>query len=244
MGIFSWLNKAKDNDEDKESIIRRTPKKAKVLKKEKINDPDKVNPVFSKKRVEDRTIDELIGISRGIVFDNIVTQKEAEGLHKWLIANSSISDNPILINLTKRIEEMLDDDFLDNEESKELLELLTKFSGSDFELGELLKSTELPLDNPIPEIIFDNKTFCFTGTFAFGSRKKCVEEITKHNGLFLSGVSKKIDFLVIGIYATDAWMHSSYGRKIEKAVELKSSGSNLKIVSEKVFVEALGYDMV
>tara|TARA_B110000003_G_scaffold267176_1_gene295089 strand:- start:875 stop:994 length:120 start_codon:yes stop_codon:yes gene_type:complete len=39
-------------------------------------------------------------------------------------------------------------------------------------------------------------------------------------------------------------MHSSYGRKIEKAVELKSSGSNLKIVSEKVFVEALGYDMV
>lgn len=38
--------------------------------------------------VRDRNIDELIGISRGLIADDSVNQKEAEFLYEW---NSSIS---------------------------------------------------------------------------------------------------------------------------------------------------------
>jgi hypothetical protein len=46
------------------------------------------------------------------------------------------------------VQEMLQDNILDDEERAELFETLKRFAGGDFELGELQKSTSLPLDEP------------------------------------------------------------------------------------------------
>lgn len=48
---------------------------------------------------------------------------------------------------------------LDDEEAKELLETLTRFTGGDFRIDETLKSTPLPLCNPPPAIRFENMRF-------------------------------------------------------------------------------------
>ena len=45
-------------------------------------------------RITSRQIDELIGIARGIAADDLLNRTEVEFLHKWLVANVSISDQP------------------------------------------------------------------------------------------------------------------------------------------------------
>jgi len=185
---------------------------------------------FNQKRVVDRNIDELIGFARGILADGKVDQNEAESLQKWLVAISG-SEHPILHNLLIRVNQMLEDGVLDDEESAELFETLNELTGSNFEKGEILKSTTLPLDKPEPEVKFNDSTFCCTGTFETGTRKE-VEEIIINNGGKPSTLNSSTSYLVIGAYATDSWAHSSYGRKIEKALSFKQKGKDIKIISE------------
>lgn len=192
--------------------------------------------VFSRARLDDRLVNELIGLSHGIIADGTVNQRETEYLQKWLVANVGASDNPIVANLLHRVNDMLRDGFLDADEAAELFETLRKFSGGDFELGELLKSTSLPLDSPPPEISFDQTRFCFTGTFAFGSRRDCEDAVERH-GASAGSLTSKTDYLVIGTYATESWIHSSYGRKIERAVEMKHEGLPISIVGEAHWLE-------
>ena len=185
---------------------------------------------FNQKRVVDRNIDELIGFARGILADGKVDQNEAESLQKWLVAISG-SEHPILHNLLIRVNQMLEDGVLDDEESAELFETLNELTGSNFEKGEILKSTTLPLDKPEPEVEFNDSTFCCTGTFETGTRKE-VEEIIINNGGKPSTLNGSTSYLVIGAYATDSWAHSSYGRKIEKALGFKQKGKDIEIISE------------
>ena len=108
---------------------------------------------------------------------------------------------------------------------------MNELTGSNFEKGEILKSTTLPLDKPEPDVEFNGSTFCCTGTFETGTRKE-VEEIITNNGGKPSRLNNSTNYLVIGAYATDSWAHSSYGRKIEKALTIKQKGIDIKIISE------------
>lgn len=200
--------------------------------------PEQIYRIFNRARIDDRQMNELLGLAKGIIADGMVNQSEVEYLHKWLVANQDASQNPIISNLLTRVQDMLSDGVLDDDESRELLEVLRKFTGGDFELGELLKSTTLPLTEPPPDIQFDDRNFCFTGTFAFGSRKECEAAVIEKGGQ-AGRLTTKTDYLVIGIYATDSWAHSSYGRKIERAVKMREDGRRISIVSEIHWVEFL-----
>ena len=197
-----------------------------------------IHKIYNRARIDDRAVNELLGISKAIIADGIVDQKEAEFLQNWLIANSQVSDNPIVANLLKRIEEMLADEFLSSEESEELLQTLTQFTGGNLEVGELLKSTTLPLDHPPPSLVVAGSRFCLTGTFAFGSRRDCEKEIIKLGGA-VGSLTKQTNYLVIGIYATDSWAHTSFGRKIEKAINMKEKGQEISIIGENHWLNFL-----
>ena len=99
----------------------------------------------SHERLSDRQIDELIGLARGVACDGAVNQGEAEFLQKWLAANVEVSDQPVISTLYRRVNEILADGVMDTDEAADLLETLNAFSNRDFELGEVLKSTTLPL---------------------------------------------------------------------------------------------------
>ena len=194
---------------------------------------------FNKNKIQDRQIDTLIGLSTGLIADNVVTQQEAETLHKWLVQNRH-SNNPIIENLLNKVAEMLDDGFLDNEESSELLELLKNITGDASDFGELAKTSKLPLDEPSPAITFSGSTFLFTGTFAFGIRKDCHAVTENLGGIISNGVNKKLNYLVIGSYVTDSWAHENFGRKIEKAMAYRVTTPSLKIISEEHWANAAG----
>jgi len=187
---------------------------------------------YNRSGIQDRQIDTLIGLSKGIIADGNINQAEAEFLYSWLIQNAT-TQNPIILNLLDKISAMLQDNFLDADESAELLSVLQKISGEKSEIGELSKSATLPIDDPLPEIIFDGKTFLFTGTCAYGTRQQCTEATAQLGGIIVKTVTKKLNYLVIGTYVSDSWIHESYGRKIEKAIEYRTNGTPLHIITEE-----------
>jgi NAD-dependent DNA ligase len=189
-------------------------------------------------RITSRQIDELVGLARGIAADGDLNQGEVEFLQKWLAANVAVSQQPVIRTLYQRINDVLEDGVLDAEEKVLLLETLNSFSSRDFELGEVLKSSTLPLCDPAPSLSFEGRTYCFTGTFIYGQRKDCERAVTERGGV-CGGLSRKTEILVIGAYATESWKHSSFGNKILQASDWRDEGRPIAIVSEQHWTQAL-----
>ncbi|RMQ46247.1 putative protein-dependent DNA ligase [Pseudomonas cichorii] len=195
---------------------------------------------FNKDRMDRRSVDALLGISAGLCADGTINQAEAVFLKEWIEANLTHLDDPVVNLLYRRLDNMLSDGILDAEESLELFSLLKQFGG-----GQKLASSNfttpgtLPLNNPLPALYWDDRTFMFTGTMAYGPRKHCEELVVERGGLIGGSVSRKINFLVIGSIGNDQWLHSSYGLKIKKAVELRESGVPIAIISEEHWQQAL-----
>lgn len=182
-------------------------------------------------RITSRQIDELVGLARGIAADGVINQSEVEFLQKWLAANMGISDQPMIRRLYDRVDAIMADGIADADECRELLATLNSFSSRDFELGEVLKATTLPLCDPAPVLTFDRRRYAFTGTFSYGDRRACEAAVTERGGR-AGTLTQKTEVLVIGIYATESWKHSSFGTKIVKAVDWRQSGVPIAIVSE------------
>lgn len=183
-------------------------------------------------RIASRQIDELVGLARGLAADGVLNLAEVEFLRTWLAANQVITGQPLIRTLYRRISEILEDGVVDDDEHRELIETLNAFSNSDGQLGEVLKSTTLPLCNPPPDLTFEGRRYCFTGTFNFGKRSACEEAVAKKGGI-CAALTKKTEFLVIGVYATESWKHSSFGNKIIQACEWRDEGLSISIVSEE-----------
>jgi len=195
---------------------------------------------FNKRNIQDRQIDTLIGLSKGLVADGTVNQSEAEFLLTWLIQNQQNSENPIIDNLLQKVAVMLEDGILDSDESEELKNILQAISGESSEIGELAKTTSLPINSPLPKIDFDGTSFLFTGTCAFGTRKDCQAAIDELGAINAKGVTKTLNYLVLGTYVTDSWAHETFGRKIEKAIEYRDSGMPLIIITEEHWANEAG----
>lgn len=188
---------------------------------------------FHEARIAQRSVDGLIGIAAGLTADNQVNQQEAEFLKTWMEQQLVHLDDPVINLLYRRLSDMLQDNVLDADESAELLELLRQFTGKPQGRETPFTSpTSLPLDNPEPTLEWTGRTFLFTGTMAYGPRRACETLVIERGGAIGAGVSKKIHYLVIGSIGNEQWLHSSYGTKIKKAVEIREAGANIAIISE------------
>lgn len=193
---------------------------------------------FNRKSIDDRQVDTLIGLSKGLLADGKLDQPEAETLASWLVQSRQASNNPVIVNLFAKVDAMLRDGTLDAEESTELLSVLRSIAGEPSEFGELAKTSSLPINHPVPPINFPNKCFVFTGTCVYGTRQQCHEATIALGGVIADGVTKTVGYLVLGTYVTDSWAHETYGRKIEKAVKYRDQGVPLAIVTEEHWANA------
>lgn len=190
---------------------------------------------FNADRVDRRSADVLAGLAAGIAADGIVTIDEAKFLRQWIETQLVHLDDPVINLLYQRIGLMLQDGVLDVEESSELLDTLRCFAG----LGLAVPSAKaysapnpLPLNRPVPNIVCDGRSFVFTGTMAFGPRRECERLVRERGANIAPGVSRKVDYLVVGSIGNDQWRHSSYGAKILRAVELREEGLPIAIIAE------------
>ena len=201
------------------------------MRNDGLSDEESAGLQYARSRINNRQMDTFIGIAKGVISDGVVTQEEAEALLTWL-ANNRFTDNILLDDAIERIADMLSDGVLDEDESAELFQALAAFAGDPGVTGELLKTASIPLDDPEPEVTIDGRLFLFTGTCAYGTRKECEAFIEDRGGIISKGVTRKLDYLVVGTYVTKSWMHESYGRKIEKAMNYRTRHGRPHIVSE------------
>jgi NAD-dependent DNA ligase len=167
----------------------------------------------------------------GHVRRNTQNQAEAQFLQSWLVKNADIAEKWPANVMLARIDEMLADGVLDDDEQGELVKLLMDVAG--IHVGEEKTASTLPLCDPAPDLEFVGRRFVLTGKFASGTRKECEAMVVAVGGSVAKNVTKDTDVVVVGELVSDSWIHESYGRKIEKAVELRDSGGRVSIVSEE-----------
>jgi NAD-dependent DNA ligase len=202
---------------------------------------DHNNHFLSKRRLIDRGIDELIGICKGILFDGVVCYPEAVNLLIWLENNSVVANQWPAKELYQQLPLLLKDNHLSEDDEAEFLSLLVKVTGSPEAMMEGESgSSQLPLCDPVPEVVFKDRVFVVTGNFKMGPRKDVVKAIEDLGGeVVLKNVRKDTNYLVIGDIGSAAWTHSTHGRKIEAAVELREQGKGIAIISEAHFMDSL-----
>ena len=198
--------------------------------------------VFRSGHMKDRNIDELIGLAKGILADGVVLKQEVEYIFTWIESHfdeQGLNEYPVN-SIYDRLKEVLKDDKLTTVEAEDIKNLLNLFTGGKPICEQVADmSSELPLCQPKPDINFDGQVFCFTGAFTIGTRTQCEAIIKSLGGKTSKSVTKKLDYLVIGIIGSGAWIHSSYGRKIEKAVEYRDKGQGIAIISEEYLIKYL-----
>lgn len=187
-----------------------------------------------------RKLQTLLGICSGLSADSVLNDKEISYLHAWLIDNKSIIDVWPANVIYKRIETIKKDGVITDDERSNLIALLQEISGNTFSstgaVTHEVAGIEYETD---PDIVFTNTLYCFTGEFIFGTRAKCERTILNLGAMAVSNVSGNLDYLVVGSRISENWINTSYGRKIEKAIQLKTNGSNLAIISEKQWIDAI-----
>lgn len=181
-------------------------------------------------------INYLIGIIHGIASDRQLLDAEITRLQNWIHTTQDglLTDKWPCNVLLHRIGAALDDGVITDAERADLLSTLEQVTGGGIDVGAAGgMSTTLPY-SPITTIQIPKHHFCFTGKFIYGSRAKCIAATAFLNGVIAENVSGTLDYLIVGGVASRDWAHSSYGRKIEKAVKLE-----VAIIPEEIWAKHL-----
>lgn len=194
---------------------------------------------YNQSVMKQRNTDELIGLCKGVIADKKVCQLEATFLLQWLQANPNIFEEFPANLFYSRLAEMLEDGNLDDEEAQELLLILQDITGEKGQQGVGACTIDGIYDDPMPDLVFFDRTFCLTGTFVCSKRKDVQRQIEERGGRVVKNITMTGCILVVGPIASETWVHSTYGRKIKLALEAKEKGKPIYIVTEEHVVMAL-----
>jgi NAD-dependent DNA ligase len=191
-------------------------------------------------RLLKRSCESLLGICTGLLADRVLSDEEIRFLDTWLAENSDIATVWPGDVIYSRVQHVLNDGIITEEERDNLKKTLVDLIGNDFEQTGVTSglATNLPIDD-VPEILIPGNSFCFTGAFLYGTRKACENAITSRGGYTYPTVRINLDYLVIGTLASHEWAHTSHGRKIELALDYKKKGRTIFIISEKQWIQFL-----
>jgi NAD-dependent DNA ligase len=198
------------------------------------------NVRFNRARRAERDLSEFLGLAKGLLADGSIAEEESQLVATWLSNHSSAAEQWPLNHLAQRLATMYSDNRVDEAERLQLAEILSSIVGgtAGIILGEDA-ATELPLDVPPPALKWAGSTFVFTGKFAFGTRAECQRQVSSLGALCNADVTRSTDYLVIGTFGSRDWVHTSFGRKIEKAVQYREAERHLSIVGEDYWVRCV-----
>lgn len=187
----------------------------------------------------------LQGIFHGILADGVLNNDEVFKLHEWLSDNEHLNSHYPYDEIRSLVLSIVADKKIEEEERAVLTAFIKQFVElKNTDIAEKVeKDTEDVSISGIcavdPEIIFENKTFCITGILSKGNRSELQEAITNKGGISVNSISKKTDYLIIGDTNNACWSYSCYGRKVEKALDLRKSGHTIILVHEFDIFDAI-----
>lgn len=149
----------------------------------------------------------LEGIINGITADNKINKEELNSLQNWLYHNQYLKGNYPYDKILYTVNNTLEDGIISEDELENLVNVFNEFFSP---IKELKKQV----------IEFKDKKFVLTGDFKFGTRKEVTNYIENKGGIVKSGVSSKIDYVVIGNLGSTEYSYGTYGSKVKKALEL------------------------
>ncbi len=194
------------------------------------------------KDICDRNIEHFIGLCDMAVADKVVNEKEVERLINFCRENPEIISKHPVNRIYNRLLEILKDNIVDKEEEKELIERLSLIASADYDDCDFLKYLHNDiLDNPEPNVEFEDNEFVLTGIFAIKEDSGLIEDTLKSLGAHISDKIhvKSTRYLVIGSIPSPEWKHKTFGRKIEEAMNLRKRGKNISIIHETHLVNEI-----
>ena len=186
-----------------------------------------------------QSLGELLGLARGLMADQELTDSEIHFLNEWLddryVITSSFPGNVI----HDRIKEVLEDGVITEEERSHLVSTLNMLIEDRLDdLAEQVDLTELWFDE-VGLIEFNQARFCLTGNFVYGPQEVCQSAIEQRGGIVYPAVSDELHFLVVGGLGVDEWRTGGLGEAIEDAMRRRARGEAVKIIPEDSWVAHL-----
>ena len=186
-----------------------------------------------------QSLGELLGLARGLMADEELSDSEIHFLHDWLEDRYAITSSFPGNVIHERIKKVLEDGVITEEERSHLAETLNMLIEDRLDdLAEQVDLTELWFDE-VGLIDFNKKNFCLTGNFVYGPKEVCQTAIEKRGGVVTSTVGDDSEFLVVGGLGVDEWRSGGLGTKIESAMRVRAGRKSLKIIPEDSWVANL-----
>jgi hypothetical protein len=199
-----------------------------------LNTQGQPDPGFHFANNEIKAINTLYGFIMGITADRTVTDDEVIFLKLWLDNNADYLNTFPLNIIKRRVDEILADGIINQEERENLYDILIELQGNDFHdsgmAGGFSNGTFLEEPNFLH---IKGANFCLTGEFISGPRNRCEQALSKFGGIPSKSVTKKLDYLIVGTMGSRDWITAGHGRKLEKALHYKQQGHQITIISEE-----------
>ncbi len=195
----------------------------------------------------------LHGFVLGIGADNIINTDEVKALEKWMLYHEPVITKWPFDKLYNHLQKILEDGVVTKEEEIKLLNFITGFQDNktNFKVYDktVFVNRWMETDAPIVEtmkgitekvvnITIEGKSVCITGLMKV-KRGTVIDLIIERGGISQKNVTLDLNYLVIGDLSNPCWKYTTYGGKIEKAMEYKKEGAKISIVSENDFLVAL-----
>lgn len=184
----------------------------------------------------DALANQLLGFLSGISADDVLNDKEIFHLNKLLNQSPILCEQWPGIALKDRLEEVLDDGVIDEQEREDLLNLVKSVSGQ--KLLDTGLAYGMSADFSTSEqtsLALEGLNICFTGQFLSGNRKVQSDKATQLGASVKGNVTQKLDLLVLGSVASRDWKFSSYGGKIESVLLNRTKGASTEIINEETW---------
>lgn len=189
-------------------------------------------------------IQRLHALIGAIASDGVVTEEEVRGLRHWLNDHSYLKTVWPYDEIESLITNVLADQEVTPEEQNMLQQYFMEFTAllDDKTITNPPEQKGLSVAGlcaSCPDIQFEGRVFALTGESSKYKRAELVAVIEDLGACFSSNVTKKTNYLIIGAEGNPSWSYACYGRKVEKAIELRKQGIPLVIAHENDLHDAI-----
>lgn len=191
-----------------------------------------------------KDLQRLHAVIGGVVADATISVEELRGLSDWIEEHDHLRGCWPYDEIGSLVTTVLADKQIDAQEHKMLFSYFSEFVALLDE--RVITSPPISEDGAVsglcavcPDISFEDSVFCFTGSSSRSPRATLKETVESLGGRVASTPSKRVDYLVIGADGNPCWAYACYGRKVEKAVQLRKAGVKLMIIHETDFHDAV-----
>jgi hypothetical protein len=185
-------------------------------------------------------IQQLSGLVSGIIADRVINQSELLSLEAWLSENYFLSGTWPFDDLVKAVSAITNEKSISTALHNELLkfcDVLNVIPGSDNKSNGKKLVESVQTDGI--QIFIPESSFCLTGASKRFTRKQIADIVEMYGGIIQNSVSGKLHYLVVCDDKNACWAFASYGRKVEKAIQLKAQGTGPHVIYEEDLFKCL-----